>query len=332
MEVEEIEKRISSNGYEVICRNICGTTLAIAPKEKVYIYTIIPSIPANDNQVIQEGIANHNVFRKLLNFIFEDTLEGVDINIESVFICTYDIPENTKQQLDENNIRYLSPYMNDNCFNSIFPKIENLDSCYNEYKSYIETVVKYIISSVSNGDYNGFLEWLIAKYCGFDSIEELIDNFIDCGNYIELKKPIDGINMIQKYCNIDVTIKAAIDYAGKLNIGGFTDWQIPSIDNLKTLYKLNSAYNIIHNDGVFWSSSMFERSREHPYNGGEYDYEEWRAGLWDIIYHTHRTLDFKTGDISSINTGSTCVQYFNKYGPYLGTSEVCNVICIRTTT
>ena len=77
MEVEEIEKRISSNGYEVICRNICGTTLAIAPKEKVYIYTIIPSIPANDNQVIQEGIANHNVFRKLLNFIFEDTLEGV---------------------------------------------------------------------------------------------------------------------------------------------------------------------------------------------------------------------------------------------------------------
>ena len=253
-----------------------------------------------------------------------------------MFICTYDIPENTKQQLDENNIRYLSPYMNDNCFNSIFPKIENLDSCYyNEYKSYIETVVKYIISSVSNGDYNGFLEWLIArtKYCGFDTIEELIDNFIDCGNYIELKKPIDGINMIQKYCNIDVTIKAAIDYAGKLNIGGFTDWQIPSIDNLKTLYKLNSAYNIIHNDGVFWSSSMFERSREHPYNGGEYDYEEWRAGLWDIIHHAHRTLDFKTGDISSINTGFTSVQYFNEYGPsYLETSEVCNVICIRTTT
>lgn len=85
MEVEEIEKRISSNGYEVICRNICGTTLAIAPKEKVYIYTIIPSIPTIDNLTIQKNIDNHNELRKSLKIIFEDTLEDIIINIESVF-------------------------------------------------------------------------------------------------------------------------------------------------------------------------------------------------------------------------------------------------------
>lgn len=323
MEVEEIEKRISSNGYEVICRNICGTTLAIAPKEKVYIYTIIPSIPTIDNLTIQKNIDNHNELRKSLKIIFEDTLEDIIINIESVFICIDDIPQNIKNILDENKIIYISPYVNDNHFDSIFPKIDSQDSNYDAYKLYIGMVVMRIIACFDPKEYN-CKEILIneiagSNYWGFNTIKQLIENCIDHGEYIEFIRPIDGITMIQKCNNQSMDIKAAIDYVCKLNVGGFTDWQLPSIENLKTLYKLNTVYNIIANDGVFWSSSWFsslpDRSCEYLNIEGEEC----------LRYDSHRTLDFKTGTISSIQTGYMNSKYELKYA-----NDACNIICIRS--
>ena len=88
-------------------------------------------------------------------------------------------------------------------------------------------------------------------------------NFIDRGDYIELVKPIGAIRMIQKgSAEIPMNWYDAVDYARNLKLGGFDDWRLPTIEELKELYKIQTICGIEKSDEFwFWSSST---SSENP--------------------------------------------------------------------
>lgn len=63
------------------------------------------------------------------------------------------------------------------------------------------------------------------------------ENFIDRGDYIELVKPINNIKMVEKISsNDEFTWNEARRYADNLRKGGFNDWQLPTIEELKTIF------------------------------------------------------------------------------------------------
>ncbi|MBR6244576.1 DUF1566 domain-containing protein [bacterium] len=89
------------------------------------------------------------------------------------------------------------------------------------------------------------------------SEQELASNFIDRGDYIELVRPIGTIRMIQKgMAQNAMNWHEAMDYAKNLNLGGFTDWHVPTIEELKAIYKIQKICGIDKSDDAwFWSSS-----------------------------------------------------------------------------
>lgn len=92
---------------------------------------------------------------------------------------------------------------------------------------------------------------------GSKSSSELSRNFIDRGDYIEVIPPIGTIRMIQKgSAEIPMNWHDAMEYAKNLKLGGFTDWHIPTIEELKELYKIQKICGIEKSDEFwFWSSS-----------------------------------------------------------------------------
>ena len=94
------------------------------------------------------------------------------------------------------------------------------------------------------------------------------NNFIDRGDYIELKEPIGSIRMIQKdwivhkpnwlspkYETFDW--ETALDLAERLDIGGFNDWRIPTIEEFKIIDKIKDVCEIKKSVwfASFWSIS-----------------------------------------------------------------------------
>ncbi len=106
---------------------------------------------------------------------------------------------------------------------------------------------------------------------GFKAIEEFHKNIIDHGDYIEFKEPIDGIYMIQKSFSENASFENALKYAKELTLGGFNDWQVPTIGNLKTIQRLKDILHLYITDSkeLFWSSSWFYDLRIRYYNGFE---------------------------------------------------------------
>ena len=92
---------------------------------------------------------------------------------------------------------------------------------------------------------------------GSKSSSELSRNFIDRGDYIEVIPPIGTIRMIQKgSAEIPMNWHDDMEYAKNLKLGGFTDWHIPTIEELKELYKIQKICGIEKSDEFwFWSSS-----------------------------------------------------------------------------
>lgn len=98
------------------------------------------------------------------------------------------------------------------------------------------------------------------------------DNYVDKGDYIELVHPVGNIKMIQKYNVISgmfskvlFSWNEAIKFAKELRIGGFSDWRIPTKEELKMIYKIKDICGInvqrsfwfspISYANFFWSSS-----------------------------------------------------------------------------
>lgn len=89
------------------------------------------------------------------------------------------------------------------------------------------------------------------------SNSEVSRNFIDRGDYIEVIPPIGTIKMIQKgRAETPMNWHDAMEYAKNLKLGGFTDWHIPTIEELGEIYKIQKICGIEKSDEFwFWSSS-----------------------------------------------------------------------------
>lgn len=94
---------------------------------------------------------------------------------------------------------------------------------------------------------------------GLSSMQEFNSNFIDKGEYIEFKKPIAGILMVQKVVEKDLTWEKAEDFASNLKLGGYNDWIIPYAKDLRLLQSIKDACGLGLIDGFLWSSSEYHQ-------------------------------------------------------------------------
>ena len=98
----------------------------------------------------------------------------------------------------------------------------------------------------------------LAIECGFRNLPY---NFIDKGDYLEVVPPMENedknihIHMIEKECFSELkNWDEAMQYAKNLRKGGFKDWRVPTIEELKIICKFIS-YCEIDQKNYFWSSS-----------------------------------------------------------------------------
>ena len=91
-----------------------------------------------------------------------------------------------------------------------------------------------------------------------DSAEENCDpqtvQIVDKGDYIEITPPIGNIRMIAKEKSPEMTWDETFDYAKKLRTGGFSDWRVPTKEELEMIYRIKDSCGIMDSDW-FWSSS-----------------------------------------------------------------------------
>ncbi|MBR6422791.1 DUF1566 domain-containing protein [bacterium] len=78
--------------------------------------------------------------------------------------------------------------------------------------------------------------------------------FIDHGDYIELIEPIGGIKMITKIAG-KMSWNAAEASSKKSRIGNFSDWRLPTKEELKHLYQIREVCIGLGLYDTFWSSS-----------------------------------------------------------------------------
>ncbi|MBO4699884.1 DUF1566 domain-containing protein [bacterium] len=70
-------------------------------------------------------------------------------------------------------------------------------------------------------------------------------DYIDHGDYIELKKPIGRVKMIEKYGSVEpIEWEKARNYAKRLRRGGLNDWRLPKISELKAVYAIKDICGI----------------------------------------------------------------------------------------
>jgi len=71
------------------------------------------------------------------------------------------------------------------------------------------------------------------------------ENFIDRGDYIELRNPVGNIHMIEKgYSSENKEWHEAKRYAENLRKGGFNDWRIPTKQELEFIYKTKEVSGV----------------------------------------------------------------------------------------
>lgn len=81
-----------------------------------------------------------------------------------------------------------------------------------------------------------------------DGKQNILITVTDWGNYIALNPTINGILMIEtdipKY---KMHWREAENYAKELNKGGYSDWRLPTTDELKIIYKIKDLCGINSN-------------------------------------------------------------------------------------
>ena len=83
----------------------------------------------------------------------------------------------------------------------------------------------------------------LAHICHLKTAGELTENFFTLyQEYIKLAKPIDNIQMISKTLYPKKTFEEAITFANNFNLGNFTGWRLPTLEESKFLYKLHEVF------------------------------------------------------------------------------------------
>ena len=103
------------------------------------------------------------------------------------------------------------------------------------------------------------------------------ENFIDRGDYYELSIPIGSICMIEKPSNVSRHYNLAKDYHKKCRAGGFSDWRLPTIDELEMIFKAR-PFKSVHGDFLSSSSYCYERKGYIDDRTGKvYDFGEYKV-------------------------------------------------------
>lgn len=94
------------------------------------------------------------------------------------------------------------------------------------------------------------------------------ENFIDRGDYYELVIPIGTIRMIEKPLKVERRYELAKNYHKKCSAGGFSDWRLPTIDELEMIFQAVPFRKVY---GEFLSSSSYHD--DYTDNTTNYCYE-----------------------------------------------------------
>ena len=108
----------------------------------------------------------------------------------------------------------------------------------------------------------------------------------DRGKYIELIPAIGGLHLIAKEIFFDY-LETAEKLSKKFEIDGFSNWRIPSVEELLLIYKIKDLCGISDTQ-EFWSS--YTAGRETTIN------DHWEP-FWNlsVTNHYEKTVDFSNG-------------------------------------
>ncbi len=83
---------------------------------------------------------------------------------------------------------------------------------------------------------------------------EVIEDVIIIPDKIkEVYPELKNLKMIQKESPGVMTWKSSVQYAKTLNLGDFTDWRLPTIDELRGIYRAKQALGIADDVEWYWS-------------------------------------------------------------------------------
>ena len=95
---------------------------------------------------------------------------------------------------------------------------------------------------------------------GVENFDLQAVQIVDKGDYIELSPAIGNIRMIEKgYSSGRMNWNDAMQYAKNLRKGGFSDWRVPTKEELVMIYKIKDrcGISVDHFAFFFWSSSTY---------------------------------------------------------------------------
>jgi len=97
---------------------------------------------------------------------------------------------------------------------------------------------------------------------------------------------LDSYNALQSCLDYETTL----EYADQLNLGGYSDWRVPSEKELAAIYKTQPFFPVLQ-ENWYWTSESFKR-----WDGG------WRKDV--KVVTSHQETNWKTIRQDSLECGA----------------------------
>lgn len=230
------------------------------------------SLSESNSEKIVEYFENNDDFKgwnDIKLFILYDSksakylfkiIEGFDLKnkVESCENFSFQIKLEEKPIDLNDNVEELLKYLENGDAVVIAEKDKKIKALKNEIKEKEETIKKLESASSEKDKTISKLNKQVEKQkedlkemqSNLDPYSKL--NFIDKGDYIELKKPIGTIKKIQKGC-VRRNFSNAEKYAKNLALDG-GGWRLPTKEELETIYKIKDVCGIKNVNARFWAS------------------------------------------------------------------------------
>lgn len=116
----------------------------------------------------------------------------------------------------------------------------------------------------------------------------------DWGDHIELEPAIKTIHMItQKRCEEATSWDKGKIYAENLSTGNYTDWRLPTTDELQIIYDIKNNCRINYDSDLFWAS-------EKPHDKA--------TGKWLVDFKNSTEVYCKSDDLILCKNYVICVR------------------------